>query len=291
MRQIHSETGVCFFRIPSSVSLKEFLCSADFSPLAIGLSEAVVDSWLEGGCVYVNGLRQRENVVLEAEQIIRLHTRPKRYLEVANLSSHIVLDHAEFLVLDKPSGLPTHPTLDNYIENAKVLLERELKQTLYTTHRLDVPTQGLLILAKSPRAQRSLNKAFSLGRVEKIYRCLCEGRVAPGLYTHFIDPESKVPRTIDVQDHPGWWTCRLEVLGAAMARDNYALVVRLLTGKTHQIRAQMAALGAPVVGDITYGAKESLVTPQVQIALECFQLGFSLFGEPFTVQRPSSIHG
>jgi 23S rRNA pseudouridine1911/1915/1917 synthase len=198
-----------------------------------------------------------------------------------------VENNDDFLVLDKPAGLPTHPTLDNYRENAKVILETELAIPLYTTHRLDVPTQGLLIIAKSPEAQRQFNRSFSLARVEKIYRSLNEGRVANGVHTHFMNPESRVPKIIQAEENTEWWRCQLEVLRSAECEEGFAHEVKLMTGKTHQIRAQMSFLGAPIVGDGVYGAEKK--TASERIALECFRLSFTFRSRTFAISRPKSL--
>src|SRR5665213_694201 len=234
MKQIYPETGICFFRIQHKIPLIEFLLCAEFSPLPVASSQPLIEEWLDYGCVYVNGKRQRQDLMLEPDQIIRLHTRRKRYWQSqGTLKEHIVEDNEEFLVLDKPGGLPTHPTLDNFRDNAKVLLEEELKTTLYTTHRLDIPTQGLLIIAKTPDAQRLLNKMFSLSRVNKIYRSINQAPVRLGLHTHFMNPESRVPKQVQLDEVPDWYRCQMEVLRAGKATDGYWHEMKLLTGKTH----------------------------------------------------------
>src|SRR6185312_13271800 len=100
------------------------------------------------------------------------------------------------------------------------------------------------------------NKSFSLGRVEKIYRSINEGQVAPGVHTHFMDPQSRVPKVIQVEENSAWWRCQLEVLRSLKCAEGYAHEIKLMTGKTHQIRAQMSFLGAPIVGDGVYGAEK-----------------------------------
>src|ERR1035437_9628193 len=115
MKQIHPETGICFFRVAHAIPLKEFLSTREFSPLELSASEDLIREWLDYGCIYINGKRARQDLTLEPEQNVRLHTRRKRYWQGhGTLKEHIVEDGEEFLVLDKPSGLPTHPTLDNY---------------------------------------------------------------------------------------------------------------------------------------------------------------------------------
>jgi 23S rRNA pseudouridine1911/1915/1917 synthase len=285
LRQINTETGICFFKVTEAASMLQFLAGRDFEPLPT----PDIASLMEFGALYIDGLRQRRDVPLKPEQVLRVHTRPKRFPHPASLLPHLALVENEFLVLDKPAGLPTHPTLDNYLENAKTLLEGELGQPLYTTHRLDVPTQGLLIFAKTPDAQRLINKMFAKGRVQKMYRARNEKRVEPGLYVHYMDGQSRVPKTLSAEAQVGWQECRLQVEQAWPQGDgSCAHELRLLTGRTHQIRAQMAALGAPVVGDTVYGSGEKKNVLE-RIELECFRLAFIFRSGTFQVVRRRSI--
>lgn len=283
MREIKTETGICFFRVPRDMRLSELLLEADYSPLTPDVNLA---EWLDYGCIYVNGLRRREDVAVTAGEIIRVHTRRKKFLSDVRLRDLIVEETPDFLVLDKPAGLPTHPTLDNYLENAKSGLERELEIPIYTTHRLDIPTQGLLIFAKTPDAQRSFNRQFALGRVEKIYRALNPREVPLGLHTHYMDPNSRVPKVLVASETAGWWKCQLEVLKLGTCPSGHWHEIKLLTGKTHQIRAQMAFLGAPILGDNVYAGESATVE---RIALECFRLSFAFRSRTFAISRPLSL--
>lgn len=289
--QIRHDTGICHFRVPRDQQLTDFLSKVDLSELKIQAGETEIAEWLYLGAIYVNGERCRQDVKVEADQIIRLHARPKHYLSAeppdGGWQSRIVAENEGFLVFDKPSGMPTHPTLDNFIENAKFILESEKGIPLYTTHRLDIPTQGLLILAKNSRTQVALNKEFARGRVTKIYHAISDKRVECGEYTHYIDPTSRVPRTISEKFHQSWWECRLEVQDTGCQKDSpgYWHRVRLLTGKTHQIRAQFAAMGAPLIGDTTYGS----YVQSGELGLECFALSFSIQGQSYLFERKHSL--
>ncbi len=283
MKQVNAITGVCFFRVEQSMALREFLFSRDFSPLTVLVT---IDEWLDYGSVYVDGRRQRENIPLHEAQLVRVHTRRKNY-PMQPLGPWVVEDNEHFLVLDKPGGVPTHPTLDNYIANAKTLLERELGIPLFTTHRLDILTQGLLIIAKSQDAQWRLNRLFSLQRVDKIYRSHNAAAVAPGLYTHYMDPESRVPKVVQSGEHEGWWKCQLRVERMIPVNDHFGHEITLLTGKTHQIRAQMLALGAAVLGDPVYAGLAVGVRERME--LECYQLAFSFRSRNFIIRRPKSL--
>jgi 23S rRNA pseudouridine1911/1915/1917 synthase len=289
MKQVRAETGIVHLKVQFPARLTDFLSNSDLSPLPILPERKLIEEWLHYGCVYVDGLRTRQDVELSEGQILRLHTRRKNYVSGRlNLKSRIVLEEEEFLVIDKPAGVPTHATLDNYIENAQFQLSEELGRPILVTHRLDIATQGLLIFAKNAGAQAALNKAFAKGRVEKIYYALTKTPVNEGLHTHYMDPESRVPKRVSAEEIPGGWLCQLIVQETFAHAMGFSSKIRLLTGKTHQIRAQFAALGAPVIGDAAYGSKHGYSTP-LGIALECNSLKFPFRSREYSVERRHSL--
>jgi 23S rRNA pseudouridine1911/1915/1917 synthase len=295
--QIRPHTGICHLRAERRQALTEFLARTDLSALEVTPTPELVLHWLQIGAVYVEGRRRVSDITLEPGQLVRLHTRPKRFTAAVRaggpLRERLALDEDELLVLDKPAGLPTHATLDNRVENAKYLLERELQRPLYPTHRLDIPTAGLLIFAKNSDAQKRLNRQFEKRAVEKIYHALASAPVAPGEYTHYINPDAHVPRPISATPQPGWWTCRLRVRAhgplVADGTSGFWHEVLLLTGKTHQIRAQFAALQAPLLGDRLYGSTVDFGRRDDELGLECFELAFRDRGRDYRVTRSSRL--
>lgn len=257
--------------------LSTFLAEADLSPLD---TPKAVAFWLDHGCVYVDGQRQRTDIQLSPEQIVRLHTNPKFYpRNFVKLSERIVSNEKDFIVLNKPEGLPSHATLDNFKENAKFLLEEELGHPVYTTSRLDIPTSGLLLLGKTAEAQAAINKLFAKGRVTKRYLARTKKRLEPGHYVHFMDREGHVPRAMSSEPVPGWWECSMDIEKVEDLDGSYAHTIRLRTGRTHQIRSQMAYMEAPIIGDSLYGSNEFHT---VGIALSCTELSFLLNGQPYS---------
>lgn len=274
--------GIFHFRLDHAVALCDFLLSQ-------GHEKEFVEGLLHQGAVFVDGRRQRQNTSLQSGQIVRLHTRPKKYRwAVGPLVDRIVFEDEFLLVLDKPSGLPVHATLDNYVENAKYVLEQETQKTVYSTHRLDIPTEGLLIFAKDAKTQSSLNGLFARRQVEKIYRAWTETSVPVGPYRLFLDGLAKVPRPHSFEPRDQWWECRLSVLKSENSGGTYCQTVSLETGRTHQIRAQFSALGAPILGDATYGSTWKL--GEGRIGLECKSLRFRYRGRDYFIERQRSVN-
>ncbi len=293
MKQVREDTGIVHLRVPPGANLHvtDFLLAADLSPLPLKPDARLIGEWLRYGSVYVEGKRLRTNETLKPDQILRLHTRRKTYVtEIPKLRERIVFENDDLLVLDKPSGLPTHATLDNFIENAAYLLAQELSAPVYVTHRLDVATHGLLILAKSPKAQAAINKQFAKRQVEKIYRAQISKAVPEGLLVHHMDPASRVPKVMSAQAVPGWWECRLEILACTKNGDgSFNADINLLTGKTHQIRAQLAALVAPVNGDVAYGS--TIPAAHGQIDLACVEMRLRWMQQDLIFKRPGHESG
>lgn len=213
------------------------------------------------GSVYVNGQRLKEDIQIASSTYIRAHTTPRRFLQMTSqqISELIQFESEDFLIIHKPSGLPVHDTVDNCYENLLRCLEGYLKTTLYITHRLDVPTEGLILLAKTTAFQKYFNQLLAQKSVRKIYSAEVENSTQislPSRLTHFMKKSLWAPKQIVESPEPETQECQLHILNQKnfSFQNTSRLEIELLTGRTHQIRAQLSFEGLPIVNDILYGA-------------------------------------
>jgi 23S rRNA pseudouridine1911/1915/1917 synthase len=183
-----------------------------------------------------------------------------------NLNSLVLFADPDFLLVHKPAGLPCHPTVDNLHENLVAALGRLRAESLHITHRLDVGTQGLIILARNKSFHCFFNRALKEKRVQKYYRARVEGSPTwtPGQeLRHFMKPDPRAPKVLTREELPGWQECLLRI---EQCQGSW-VHLQLLTGRTHQIRAQLGFEGFPLRGDSAYGAKDK-ATPLELISCE-----------------------
>jgi RluA family pseudouridine synthase len=183
------------------------------------------------------------------------------------------------LVIDKPAGLPVLP--DGYHPEAPYVRSvfEPLFGRLWTVHRLDRGTSGVLLLARSAAAHRELNTLFEKRQVEKRYHALVVGSpawdaitadmplLADGDRQHRTRVDARLGKPAVTELHV------LERLGG------YTLIEAAPhTGRTHQIRSHLAALALPIAGDKLYGGGETLSLPRAgaprleRIALHAWSL-------------------
>lgn len=221
---------------------------------AFSISNEKAEHLLRLGSIYKNEKRALYNEQLEAGTRLRVHQNPLRF-NVWNTDwiNKIIFQNDYFLVANKPGGIPTHATVDNFVENLKFQLEFHSNQTLYTTHRLDILTQGLIVFAKNNEYLKSFNNLLSKHLVEKIYEAHTREQIPCGLWEHYMKPSPHAPKELSKNKVEGWHKCQLEVLSSEKCNEYYKNTIKLITGRTHQIRAQLAKENAPVIGDPVYG--------------------------------------
>jgi 23S rRNA pseudouridine1911/1915/1917 synthase len=171
----------------------------------------------------------------------------------------VVYEDEDVLAVDKPAGLPMHPTATYHRNTLTYLLrERYGEPPPHIAHRLDRETSGLVVCGKHPAAERTLKIAFERRRVQKSYLAIVRGEppAAEGCIELPMAPAEADGRDalhvmMEVRPDGSPAVTRYEVRGR---RNGHALVgLRPETGRQHQLRVHLRALGCPIVGDKLYG--------------------------------------
>ncbi|XP_068325210.1 RNA pseudouridine synthase 6, chloroplastic-like [Pyrus communis] len=214
---------------------------------------------------------------VETGTYLRVHVHPKRFPRCYEIDwkSRIVAVTNEFVVLDKPAGTTVGGTTDNIEESCATFATRALGLTtpLMTTHQIDNCTEGCVVLARTKEYCSVFHGKIREKKVKKHYLALAAAPVPIGTITHYMRPINMAPRLISEDFMERWSLCQLEVMeckevpwpssvveqkycvedcGWPSKEYAYECKINLLTGRTHQVRAQLAALGAPIVGDSMY---------------------------------------
>ncbi len=261
--------------------------------LLTGLSRSDITQMVEAGAVQVNGRavgsRSRRLAAGEVLEVEVPAPQDRSLVGDASVEVPVVFEDDHVLVVDKPAGLVVHPGAGNqggtmvhgllarYPELAGVGGDVERPGVV---HRLDAGTSGLLVVARTEPAFHHLVAQLAARSVARRYRALVHGRVvAPaGLVDGPIGRDPREPTRHAVVAGGKEARTRYEVLDRDDATS--LLACRLETGRTHQIRVHLAAIGHPVVGDVLYGGHLDLALARPY--LHAFGLAFD---HPATGER------
>jgi len=270
------------------------------------LSRSQVPKALAAGRVLLNGRAPKASGRLKAgdEVLLELPEPAVSEVEPEDIPLQIVYEDGCLLVIDKPPGLVVHPGAGNRrgtLVNALLHHCRDLSGIGGVlrpgiVHRLDKDTSGLMIIAKSDPVHRALAEQFQTRRVEKLYLALVygdvkgeEGVIDLPVGRHPVDRKKMSTRSRRGKSAVTRWTVR-ERYGAATL-----LAAAIETGRTHQIRVHLTALGYPVVGDRVYGnqkrimeiADPGLRSPLRKMMRQALHAGHIAFNHPGDGHRMS----
>jgi 23S rRNA pseudouridine1911/1915/1917 synthase len=261
-------------------------------------SRARIQQWIKAGRVLVNDRAGKPSYAVRGDERIDLEPAeppPLRAVPEA-IPLTVLYEDDACVVIDKPAGMVVHAGAGVHAGTVvNALLHRfarlssiggELRPGI--VHRLDRFTSGVLLVAKTDPAHRDLALQFSSRRVEKIYLALVEGNLSgSGRIEKPIirDPKNRARMTARLASGRTAltdWEAIEQFVGFTF------LQIRLGTGRTHQIRAHMAALGHAVAGDRLYGAKPS---PWLRYFLHAHTLTFRSPATQESVTVESSLPG
>lgn len=253
--------------------------------------------------VLVNGEPVKKRVKPKAGDEVQIHfiLTPEIDLEPENIPLRMVYEDEDLLVIDKPAGMVVHPAPGNWkgtFVNALLYHCRHLQEGQENTlrpgivHRLDKETSGLLVAAKNALSHQKLVELFAGRKIEKEYLAICLGNPGSREINAPIGrhPVDRKKMAVKEGAKPALSICR-----TIKADGHLSLVnIRLMTGRTHQIRVHMKHVGTPILGDSTYGNPQVNQKYHVERQmLHAYRLAFEhpVTGKKleFTVQPPADM--
>jgi 23S rRNA pseudouridine1911/1915/1917 synthase len=245
-----------------------------------GLSRRKAREVIDIGGVFVDRARVKvAGRLVRAGQTIEVNVGGALERDPVEVTPNIVFADDHVIVVDKPAGLVTAPTPESDRGDLLDLLTRSHGE-VYLVHRLDLPTSGLLVFARTRAANKQLADAFVRHDVDREYRAVVIGEVAP-------PPDARVESptrfTLDRPIDKRRAVTHIEIV-EPLAGGATVIAARLDTGRTHQIRIHLAGIGNPVAGDRTHGGEtERTFVPRApRLALHARLLGFA---HPATGER------
>lgn len=259
-----------------------------------GLSRGVARRALDAGGVFLDGRRCKvagRTVRAGQEVVVNLAEGGREAPPAVELErGRILLADRHLAAVDKPAGVAAQPTLTHDRGALPDLVARLLGGEAHVVHRLDRETSGVTVLARTRQAAAGLAEAFRLGTPRKTYLALAarapdppEGRVDAPLGK---DPSRPGRRTVVPSGEPAatcYRTLRIGPSGTALVE------CRPETGRTHQIRAHLAWLGAPLLGDPRYGGPRRVgeaAVPRVMLHALRLEIDHPATGERLSLEAP-----
>lgn len=259
-----------------------------------GVSRSSLQTLVRDGRVLVDRMPRKSGFRLQGGETITVAIPPATPTELQpeQIAFEVLYEDRHLLVLTKPPGVVVHPAaghdtgtlVHGLLHHCDGLsgIGGELRPGI--VHRLDKDTSGVLVVAKNDTAHRILAAAFKARQVKKTYMAILEGtlpspegRVTLPIGRHAVDRKKMAADVKGGREALTQW----RVLEAFRAGFTF-VELQLNTGRTHQIRVHMAAMGAPVAADPLYGRKNSKANTRYGVHRQCLHAYRLAFAHPET---------
>ena len=253
--------------------------------VTIDLSRSKIQSFIKSGDIKVNGVHKKASYLLKEDDkvMFEIPRTSEIKIEPENIPLEIVYDDENMLVVNKPSGMLTHPTtieksgtlvnalLYKYGENLSDI-NGEFRRGIL--HRLDRNTSGLLMVAKNNKAHEFLANQIKNHTITKKYRAIAKGVIAQDEFeiNSPIGRNPNQPHKMAVREDGKPSRTIVKVL--ERFKDATYVELTLVTGRTHQIRVHLKSINHPIYNDSLYGAGQGKVKTEEQV-LQSFFLRFT----------------
>jgi len=269
-----------------------------------GASRGVVRRLLEQGAVRVGGQRRKKGALVRAGEVVEVdgYVRPDQWSPRPDPTVPITVLYKDqdLIAVDKPAGMACHPLVPDEVGTVasglvaafpEVCRAGDVRREAALVHRLDSTTSGVLIFARRRRSFRDLvSQMRGQGGAVKTYDALVEGD-ASSVATIDLPLTSRNKRVV-VSSSPstdgGPPSRPASTLVRAVRRlgEHTLVEVEIGAGQRHQIRAHLAAVGHPIVGDSLYGARTSLGLVRPFLHARRVHLRSPSSGEPLCIEAP-----
>jgi 23S rRNA pseudouridine1911/1915/1917 synthase len=265
------------------------------------VSRSRIQSLIKEGLARVNGKTEKPGYKVKPGEQVSLDLPERKVRDVLPeaIPLSVIYEDAHMIVLNKPPGLVVHPAPGNYtgtLVNALLYHYGSLplpgagaggssRERAGIVHRLDKDTSGVMVVARTPEALRSLSAQFKSRIVKKKYLALVAGVIKKGSGTIEvgIGRHVKERKKISVHTHSA-----REAITGFIVKERYPnatlVEVEIKTGRTHQIRVHMAHIGHPVLGDSVYGGRKAVTAGESRIERQM------LHAESLSLLHPETGH-
>lgn len=249
------------------------------------LTRSRIRHLIDDGLVTVDGAQAKASAKVAEGETVEVNVPPadETAPEAEAIPLSVIYQDSDIIVVDKPAGLTVHPAPGHprgTLVNALLAAHPEMRDVgdklrPGIVHRLDKDTSGLIVVAKNERAQAALQAQLREREVKKTYVALVRGVPEPreGMIEAPIGRNAKNRKKMAVVAGGREATTKYRVVEVIGGGQYSLLEVEPVTGRTHQIRVHLSALGHPIVGDATYGGRSEVLGRQF---LHAAKLAFAM---------------